>query len=678
VKRHLISVVLLACFLFLLNQIPLFHQIETIIYDQKIVFSADYAPDDILLVELDQHSLDFYDNHFHLTFPWPRSLYARAIDFLQRSGARLIALDMIFSESDRYGEDEKLAFSMKNAGNVMLPFLFTKNSSGIDTSGLSRFALPDFFAFCAVKSNGSKAIVPVPEIFQAQAGGGNVMERFESGAIIRRLRHVFQAERSYFPSFSLAMARTLRSEIDPREIPFDRDGSLAVRFQRFYEKNRISICDLIQSQVRLEEGKTPIISPERFRGKIVIIGATAPGLLDIRPTPLSRSGAGLEILASSLLNILNDDFIRFVPPEVFWIGLLLVMVGLNLLLPKVSKYLIQVVISLLFLIAFILIVFFCFFYFQLDIPLIPVIGAVFLCSGYDLYTRYHRIRQERKKIKTAFETYLSDELLIQVMRNPKGLSLKGEKKLVTVFFSDLAGFTSLSERLDPTDVVALLNLYLERMTDIIKDENGWVNKFEGDAIMAIWGAPLENLEQAARAMNTAWRCCAALDELNLEFAARGLPALGMRIGVNSGEVIVGNIGSEKRMEYTVIGDAVNLASRLEGINKQYGTRIICGSASAELNGGRVPLRRLDRVRVKGKERPEDIFEVLGPMGDNHPGHRRYEEALASYFSGKFSDALEIFAALAGDPVAAIMAKRCQALSDRPPTEWDGVYTFKEK
>ncbi len=292
------------------------------------------------------------------------------------------------------------------------------------------------------------------------------------------------------------------------------------------------------------------------------------------------------------------------------------------------------------------------------------------------------VRREKKFIESAFKGYMSDSLLAEIKKNPAGLHLGGEKKTVTVFFSDLAGFTSISEKRPAEEVVGILNTYLDRMTAVIMEEGGFVNKFEGDAIMAFWGAPLPAERQAALAMRAALRCQEKLLALNDEFEAAGLPRLGMRVGVNSGEVIVGNIGSRRRFEYTVIGDAVNLASRLEGINKQYGTRVICGSLSARMAAGELVLRRLDRVRVKGKQVAEEIFEVVAAQADMPADASgplaEFERGLQLYFAGDFAAARHVFAALTADGPAQVFAKRCQYLLDNPPENWDGCWTFTEK
>ena len=217
-----------------------------------------------------------------------------------------------------------------------------------------------------------------------------------------------------------------------------------------------------------------------------------------------------------------------------------------------------------------------------------------------------------------FGQYMSGTVINHLLEHPEKLQLGGERRRVTLFFSDLAGFTTISERLSPETVVGLLNDYLSAMTEIILDEEGTVDKFEGDAIMAFWGAPLDQPDQAARACRAALRQQAALKELNRQFAGLNLPPLAMRIGLNTGDAIVGNLGSVKRFDYTVIGDTVNLASRLEGVNKFYGSYIMASETTMAACAGAVEFRELDLVAVKGKEQAIRVFEVLGLPGELEP------------------------------------------------------------
>ncbi|HSQ35080.1 MAG TPA: adenylate/guanylate cyclase domain-containing protein, partial [Candidatus Binatia bacterium] len=527
---------------------------------------------------------------------------------------------------------------------------------------------------------GTKSL-PVPQILAALCGGGNAFSASDSDGVFRRLPHFVRSQGSVFPSFSLALALFAEPGLKLEQIPFADNGSLSIRFYSRGSFQRYSISELIQSQVRLEEGQPATVAAEKFRDKIVFIGATAPGLLDNRPSPVNASGSGFELHASALSNFLARDFIRVLPAWLQWLLVILAIAALNGLLFRIKSILWQILVAT----AVILLALagnFILFKLGFDLGFIPFFLGLALATANDVYERYRSERRKKRFIQNAFKNYLSDSLLAEIMQNPQGLNLGGEKKLVTIFFSDLAGFTSLSENLPPEGVVGILNVYLERMTTVIMAHDGFVNKFEGDAIMAFWGAPLPSERQAAQAMRAALRCQEELKDLNKDFAGKGLPALGMRVGINSGEVIVGNVGSQKRFEYTVIGDAVNLASRLEGINKAYATRIICGARSGAMATGEMALRRLDRVRVKGKQIPEEIFEVVAEK-ENVPAAMalalaNFEKGLQLYFSGDFAVALDLFAGWPADPPSQVFARRCRWLLDNPPAAWDGVWTFTEK
>lgn len=668
----------------ILYRIPFVRKSELIIYDWKMRLSAKPSSEDIVLVEIDQHSLDFYDEQFHITFPWPRGLYGRAVRFFSEAGARLIALDMIFSEADRNGdyEDQYLAQSIKEAGNVFLPILLGQGSS--TPENLQRFALPESYSRQAVELKGRGAITAVMPLFEAQAGGGNVMTSLEEGGVTRSLRHIFRFRKKLYPSLPLAMARYIRGDIDIDRVPCDSRGRLSLKFYDFRRGIfRVSICDAIQSQVRIEEEQPPVLSPDRFRGKIVIVGATAPGLLDLRPSPLNTQGSGFEILATSLLNFLESRYIRHINEAVFWPVLLLCLFVQFLWIHRLSSIQKQIPASSLFIFISVVMSIFLFTRFSFEIPMIPPVIAFLAIAVIDGVFRYNQLRREKRRIKGAFETYLSPQMLDYVMGHPDVLAMKGDRREVTVFFSDFAGFTTLAETLSAEKTVSILNQYLGTMTDVIIGESrGWVHKYEGDAIMALWGALMPDPKQAERAVKAALKCMEELNRLNKENSTHGYPPLQMRIGINSGEVVVGNIGSHRsqRLELTVIGDAVNLASRLEGINKQYGSRVICGSRTAEMISREWALRRLDRVRVKGKNLPEEIFEVIGEniTPEIHEELLKYEKALDHYFLGEFEAALGLLSLLSGDPAANNLADRCRRLLNNPPEKWDGIWSYSVK
>jgi adenylate cyclase len=313
----------------------------------------------------------------------------------------------------------------------------------------------------------------------------------------------------------------------------------------------------------------------------------------------------------------------------------------------------------------------------------PLPPGIALGMSFSLAAAYSYATEGRQKryIRGMFGQYMSESVINHLLEHPEKLKLGGERRHVTLFFSDLAGFTTISERLDAEAVVGLLNEYLSLMTQIIMDAGGAVDKFEGDAIMAFWGAPLDQADQAVRACRAALGQRAALTELNRRFAQLGLPELGMRIGLHTGEAIVGNLGSQKRFDYTVIGDTVNLASRLEGLNKFYGTAIMASEVTAAECGPEIEFRELDLVAVKGRAAPVRVFEVLALKGALAPETARlraeFAPALELYRQGGVDQAVALFqAALAAAPAdgpSQTFLARCRRFLDDPTLPRDPVF-----
>ena len=282
---------------------------------------------------------------------------------------------------------------------------------------------------------------------------------------------------------------------------------------------------------------------------------------------------------------------------------------------------------------------------------------------------------------------MSETVISHLLAHPEKLKLGGERRRVTLFFSDLAGFTTMSERLEPEAVVGLLNEYLSRMTEIILEEMGTVDKFEGDAIMAFWGAPLDQEDQAVRACRAALRQQEALKELNESLHRRNMPLLNMRIGLHTGEAIVGNLGSQSRFDYTVIGDTVNLASRLEGLNKFYGTAIMASDATVAECGGAMEFMALDRVAVKGRETPVTVYTLMASQDELAPprseARKEFSLGLELYRGGHFEEAahhfLQALESWPGLTPASVFLGRCRTWQETPPSpDWDAVFRPDQK
>jgi adenylate cyclase len=299
-----------------------------------------------------------------------------------------------------------------------------------------------------------------------------------------------------------------------------------------------------------------------------------------------------------------------------------------------------------------------------------------------------RTETEKRRMSERFGRYLAPAIIEQLADDPRALRLGGDRRRVTVFFSDLVGYTSISEALKdrPEQLVELINGYFSVMVSIIERHGGYVDKFIGDAVMAVWGAPLPQADQEMKAVAAGLACVAALRRFNDEVVVgtHGLPPIGARIGVNTGDAIVGNMGSPERFNYTVTGDTVNLASRLEGANKAYGTSIMVGPETADAVGDIYVLRQLDLLAVKGKKIPVRVYEAICQAGDVAADAleriNAYNDALALYSARRFAEAEQAFLRLAGeDTVAALYVERCRAYRATPPsTEWDGSFGMTEK
>ncbi len=307
----------------------------------------------------------------------------------------------------------------------------------------------------------------------------------------------------------------------------------------------------------------------------------------------------------------------------------------------------------------------------------PVLGA---WAGLAVATawRYFRTDRERRFVRDAFSRYLAPEVVRELADKPGSLKLGGEERALTLLFSDLAGFTTMSEKLGTTEMFRVLSDYLTEMTGVVLEHRGTVDKYIGDAVMAFWGAPVASLTHARDAVQTALDMQERMRGLNDRLAAQGAPALAVRIGVHTGTAVVGNVGSRERFSYTAIGDDVNLASRLEGVNKEYGTGILCSGETRRQAGDMFAWRELDRVRVKGKLQPVELWLPLGPAGTPDPAGEAYAAALALYRAGKYAEAHKAFSAIVGDPASAAMAGRCAEVLAGAAKVEGGTYVLEHK
>lgn len=420
-----------------------------------------------------------------------------------------------------------------------------------------------------------------------------------------------------------------------------------------------------------------------FSGKIVLIGATAPDLHDNYFVPTSGGIAmpGVEVHANILQNLFTNSFLKSQSNfSAFFFVLIFSFAGFFLFSRIKIYYLIPLILLIIFLYIFTGIFLFNNYNYLVDFFFFPI--ALFVSTGAGIAINYLEERKHSAHLTNAFGKYISKNLLKEIINGSHELKLGGEKRKITVFFSDIRGFTSISEKLSPENLVAFINEYLTEMTRIILKHNGTVDKFIGDAIMALWNAPLVQEAHAKMACECAIEQMKKLQELQVSWKQKNLPKMEIGCGIHTGEAIIGNMGSEERFDYTAMGDAVNLASRIEGLTKQYGVGIIISKDTRDAIGRDFHCRLLDKVKVKGKKIPVEIYELVWEEGKEN-FTKGYEHALSLYFDKKFSSAEREFKRCLEispeDKSCILFIARCKEYARHaPPKEWDGSFEMKMK
>ncbi len=672
-------------------------------WDWRVNLLAKPSPatQKIRLVLLDQNSLDWAREENGLSWPWPREVYGTIIRFCKRAGATSLAFDVLFTEPSKYGvaDDRALASEIQNFDNFA-GAVFLSRKSGSEKKWPEAVPLPSFniqgldeWIARTGHETFPRASFPVEEIAKAAGSLANVHLNPDFDSVYRRAALFDVFDGKVLPSMALAgylsdkrnmplKISSGRFMLGGREIPVDSAGRAILNFRGPSGTHKsYSAASIMQSELRLQNNEKPSVSPDDFKNAHVLFGFSAPGLYDLRPTPVSGVYPGVEISATMLDNLLADDFIRPVSPVPVVVITLIMVLLAGLATSRVSGFLPSVLIYVLFICAPVVL---CLMAYRLGfwMPLVVQetgVAVTLITAGLIYYTTEGR---QKMFIKNAFKQYLSPDVIEQIIEHPERLKLGGERKMLSIFFSDIEGFTGISEGLDPEALTRLLNVYLTAMTDIIHEEGGTVDKYEGDAIIAFWNAPLTQPDHATRCVRAALRCQAKLDEMRPSFHESLGKDLKMRIGVNTGYAVVGNMGSHSRFDYTMIGDAVNLASRLEGINKQFGTYTLISQTTKEEMADAFPTREISRVAVVGRKEPVVVYEPALPEDMNEQKQKTlaiFSKALTLFYHGDFDHARSVFAGIARqDPVAQIYVDKCAELLAGPPEDWQGVWVITTK
>jgi adenylate cyclase len=682
-------------------------ELRTHDWRHRLLAAPGPGSDQVAIVLIDDDSVaHFLGEDYGISFPWPRDFYVPIIEFLVEAGAKAVVFDMIFADPWRTtlrGTDEpdqQFAEAARKAGIVWFATKLDQGSAGLDSqAAVVEKARCDIEGWTFPARAGFRSLIePLPELVEAARGLGFVNVVHDADNTLRRADLVLEHEGVQVGALGFVAAlaalgdragdaprlagRTVRYA--GRSIPVGPDGRLLVRF---YGGNgaiaTFSAASVIESRTAMEEDLPLSVEPEHFRDKVIVIGIDTAGQEDVVTSPVSSKFRGVEFQATVCANILGGHHLSE-PSSMARLGVLL---GLGLLAGVLNLAVWRPLPA--GLVAASLLVLYCgaalvLFRRGLVIDLFfpaLLLGLVYSAGNVAGYLTEWR---QKRQVSQAFSRYMSADVIGELMRNPESLRLGGETRHITIFFSDLAGFSTFSEQMSAEEQVAFLNVYLTAMTDIILERRGVLDKYIGDAIVAFWGAPLAIENPSRQACLAALEMRAALATLNERFRAEGRPLLQVRAGLHFGPALVGNIGSSRQFNYTAMGDAVNLASRLEGANKFFGTSVMISESVRNGAGDAIVARRLGRIRVVGKSVPAAVYELAGKDGEVPPAElsrlERYHRAFALLEQGAAGEAEPLFEALlaeAPDPVVELCARKCRELAAEGKS-WDGIWVLSSK
>ena len=670
------------------------------------------ADTNIVFATIDEQSLSNFKQS-GIVWKWPRDFYAALVRYLHRGGAKVVVFDILFSDpdidrisSDATQTDGAFAAEMQKAGNVVLASHFQSSEDFLlDDNPLVRRRnqlLVDEFAEGKIFEY-SHAILPI-EIFQkgmASLGAANYVTDPEDG-VCRRLPLLFRFEGAVIAQLGLAPYIRLKEAssitvdtsallIDENRIPLDENGNFLITWYgkggpdgafRYY-----SIWSLIISARDEELKKKPQVPSSEFKDKVVFVGSNAAGLFDLKNTPFTsvQPYPGMEISGTLLSNVLNKHYLVRVDAAYTILAIMAFSLVICLAF-TIFRLLISLPLAIVAAGGWI---FACLHVFETSntwLDFVAPLVAIGVATAISTIARYQTEGRARRQIRATLDRYLSPVVVKEVLESPDGAALTGKKITSSILFSDIKDYTKISEKKEPAYLVDMLNRYFTIMSECVLDNNGLVDKYIGDAVMAVFGAPLPRKQHAVEACISALEMQRRLQEES-ERSLQGFPALKTRVGINTGEIVVGNIGSKKRQDYTSIGDPVNLASRLEGANKEYGTSIIISESTFSQLDGSFVLRPLDFLQVKGKDEPVLIYELIARRTDALPEQlelqRGTEEAWDLYKKRLFKDALALYKRIGerhpDDVPARLFIQRCEGYIKNPPAEnWNGVHTLHSK
>lgn len=739
-KKHTVLIVLglLIVVFFIGNaahfyQLNIVNKLSDVLYDYRLQLTMPNLPDDrVVILDIDEKSLKEEGR-----WPWGRDRLGLLMDKLfDKYDIAVVGFDVVFAEKDessglrvlkKIGQnqlkddaqfqtvlskiepqleyDALFAEKIKNR-KVVLGYYLTDQSEKNLSGKLPEPTFPAgsfkdrHIAFTSWNGYGAN----LPDFQRAANRAGHFNPFVDADGVVRRVPMLAEYNGAYYESLSLAVVRAWlgNTAIVPGfggdknsgyaglewldlitvegtlKIPVDKNVATYIPYRgKKGSFSYISVTDVLHDRIK----------PEQLKNKIVLVGTSALGLLDNRATPVAETFPGVEIHANMIAGILDQNLKQrpayMTGAEVLW--LLLIGVTLSFLVPTLTPA--QAVFATLFTFALTLgMSIACWQYGNLLMPMANSLVMIALLFALDMSYGYFVETRTKRQITGLFGQYVPSEVVEEMSQHPESVSMAGESREMTILFSDVRGFTTISEGLDPKELTLLMNEFLTPLSRVVYKHRGTIDKYMGDCIMAFWGAPLPSEHHARNAIIAGLEMLAVLESLQPHFKERGWPEIHVGVGINSGRVSVGNMGSEVRMAYTVMGDEVNLASRLEGITKQYGVGIIVGENTHDAVKDFV-YRELDHVRVKGKDKPVSIYQPMGLASEMSRAMldeiALFHEVRHLYRAQNWDQAeLQLMNLQRMSPntkLYGIYTERVCYFRNNPlPADWDGVYVFQTK
>ncbi|MEA3500352.1 MAG: adenylate/guanylate cyclase domain-containing protein [Candidatus Marinimicrobia bacterium] len=692
----------------------LYKHIEYAAVDLKWHKFYDSAKSDtnIVIIAIDNKSIDYFSSDkYMINWPWPREFYAFVLDYLNAAGAKSVMFDMLFSQSeiarlevDSESSNKNFGNSIANNGEVILGANAIDSTTNFKKSNYDKYTLNFENSELFPAEEYPSISLPMPILTEGVASIGATGFTYDNDGVCRRAPLIVRIGDKLFPQ--LAFAAYLYTAKDSvlkydenknvlitkkSKIPLDKDGNYRIYWYGPGGESKLgtyrydSFHAVFLSAIQYKQGMKPQIPFSEYKNKNILICASASGLLDLKVTPFTSIAPfpGGEIHTTLFDNLLNHNRLRSASDMLIYsLTFFLLILISYLFLTKELKYSLSAAISSIIVVISVNFLIFAKFSINFDF-VFPVLGLILISASSSMYKMLTE-GKARKQIKTIFSRYLDKGVIDLLMKDPDKIDLAGSEVTGTVLFTDLQGFTTYSEKKNPKKVIETLNKYFHIITSIVLKNGGMLDKYTGDGIMAIFGAPIERKDHAKAA-------CEVILSFREQKVNELIPSeksmIKTRIGINSGEMVVGNLGSEKRMDYTAIGDTVNLSARLEGVNKSYGITNMISESTWKYVQDDYYFREVDLIRVKGKHLPIKIFTLVDRI-ENMTKEKieienRFNNALNVYRTRDWKKAIKAFENVLeiseDDTPSKAFIDRCAFLKKTPElVDEQGVFTFKTK